>query len=543
MRIQRLGARAADRLSELRVGLRDARHEGAVEFLLRGLGEEVDRVLRRDHGTLGEHGLVDLEEARVLGERRPDLRVAAPDEGEDAGHAPQVLGEVLAGHRAAVAAHALGAQRFEDGLTAALARGGLILDLVVGDGVLGELRLGAMSLGDVHGDALYESGHELVGRRRIGANGALHMGLAGDDVARAACMQFAHGDHGGLVGGELAAHDRLQRVDDLGRHHHGVTAALRHGAVAGGAADVHAEPVGVGHARPGLAADGARVNLAPDVHGKGPVDALAHARFAHHAATGAVFLGGLEHHANLAVDVVGHVAQDLQGAEHHRDVAIVAARVHAAFVHARELVTRALRHGEGVDVRAHEQAPAGRPVLAVGVRSGAAQGGDEAGLKRPLVGDVHGVELAGDVGSGADLLQAQLGMLVEVAALFDDVGLEFGCDVLDRRGDLVGVALLLVGHDLLRFGLGHGYRLALDGRFGARMCLPSSTILLEMRKRGIDMPRARMNIRARGSTALKCACICVDGGKAYAMRSRACATGQGVRDGRSGECAYRPLAP
>ena len=75
--------------------------------------------------------------------------------------------------------------------------------------------------------------------------------------------------------------------------------------------NVHAEPVGVGHARTGFAADGTRVDLAPDMHGKRAVDALAYAGLAHHSSAGAVLLGRLKHNADLAVDVVGHVAQNL----------------------------------------------------------------------------------------------------------------------------------------------------------------------------------------------------------------------------------------
>ena len=63
----------------------------------------------------------------------------------------------------------------------------------------------------------------------------------------------------------------------------------------------------------------------PDVHGEGAVAVAVRAGCHHHLAALAVLLGGLEHHADLAVDVVGHMAQDLQGPQHHGDVAIVAA--------------------------------------------------------------------------------------------------------------------------------------------------------------------------------------------------------------------------
>ena len=59
----------------------------------------------------------------------------------------------------------------------------------------------------------------------------------------------------------------------------------------------------------------------------------------------AVFLAGLEHDADLAVDVIGHVAQDLQCAEHHGDVAVVTAGVHATLIDAGELLAGLLGDG------------------------------------------------------------------------------------------------------------------------------------------------------------------------------------------------------
>ena len=54
--------------------------EMCIRDSLRGLGQEVDGVLGSDHGALDENRLVYLEEARMLGKRRPDLRIAAAHE-------------------------------------------------------------------------------------------------------------------------------------------------------------------------------------------------------------------------------------------------------------------------------------------------------------------------------------------------------------------------------------------------------------------------------------------------------------------------------
>ena len=74
------------------------------------------------------------------------------------------------------------------------------------------------------------------------------------------------------------------------------------------------------------------------MRGVGSIDAIEYAGANHELGALAVFLAGLEHDADLAVDVVGHMAQDLQRAKHHGDVAVVTAGVHAALVDAGELL-------------------------------------------------------------------------------------------------------------------------------------------------------------------------------------------------------------
>ena len=190
--------------------------------------------------------------------------------------------------------------------------------------------------------------------------------------------------------------------------------------------------------------------------GVGAVDAVEHAGADHELGTLAVFLAGLEHDADLAVDVIGHVAQDLQRAEHHGDVAVVTAGVHATLIDAGELLAGLLGDGQGVDIGAQQDAAARRAVLAVGIRRGTAKRCHQAGLERTLVGDIHGVELVGDVGGRALLGKAQLRVLMEVPALLDDVGLKLGGNISDGRGDVVCRANLGCRHNLLCLGLRHG---------------------------------------------------------------------------------------
>ena len=337
---------------QIGVGFGDRGNRGAVELLLRGLGQKVDSILGGHHGALCQHGLVDLVEAGMLGVRGANLGVARTYKGEHARYAAQVLRKILARKRAAVMALTGGTQAFDYSLTTTLARGGVVFDLVVGDGVVGELCLGAQGGRGMLHDAAHELRHFLVGRIAVGAHRAGEVGRAGDNVACGAAVQLADGDDSRLVGADLARDDGLQGVDDLCGHHNGVVTALGHGAVARGAAYVDTEPVGIGHARSGLAAHGAGVDLAPDVRGVGAIDAVEHTRADHELSALAVFLAGLEYDADFAVDVVGHMAQDLQRSEHHGDMAVVAAGVHAALVDAGELLAGLLGDGQGVDVGA-----------------------------------------------------------------------------------------------------------------------------------------------------------------------------------------------
>ena len=141
-----LGGRCLGRAQlgcQVGIGLGNRGDCGAVELLLCGLGQKVDGILSGYHGALGERALVDLVEAGVLGIGGANLGVARANKGEHARHAAQVLREVLARKRAAVMALACGAQALEHSLAATLARGGIVFDLVVGDGVVGEFGLGA----------------------------------------------------------------------------------------------------------------------------------------------------------------------------------------------------------------------------------------------------------------------------------------------------------------------------------------------------------------------------------------------------------------
>ena len=108
------------------------------------------------------------------------------------------------------------------------------------------------------------------------------------------------------------------------------------------------------------------------MRGVGAVDAIEYTGADHELGALAVFLAGLEYDTDLAVNVIGHVAQNLQRTEHHGDMAVVTAGVHAALVDAGELFAGLLGDGKGVDVGAQQDAATRRAVFAVGVGCGAA---------------------------------------------------------------------------------------------------------------------------------------------------------------------------
>ena len=68
------------------IGLGNRGDRGAVELFLRGLGQKVDGILSGYHGALGEHALVDLIEAGVLGIGGAALGIARADKGEHTWH-------------------------------------------------------------------------------------------------------------------------------------------------------------------------------------------------------------------------------------------------------------------------------------------------------------------------------------------------------------------------------------------------------------------------------------------------------------------------
>src|SRR5919197_3828199 len=123
-------------------------------------------------------------------------------------------------------------------------------------------------------------------------------------------------------------------------------------------------------------------------------------------------LGVLEDEADLAAGELMR-AEDPRCAEQHRGVAVVATGVHRAWVLRREVDAALLRDRERVDVRAQRD---GR------TRAAGGQAGEHAVLGRALdLQAIEALERPGDERGGLALLEARLGMAVQVPAPLDDL--------------------------------------------------------------------------------------------------------------------------
>ena len=305
--------------------------------------------------------------------------------------------------------------------------------IVVGHRIgLGEhrLRLGPVAVAD-GGDTLLDPGDQVfaaIGRE--GPHGAAHHQIFRDDVLAQAHIDRRDGHDGGrhpdidLTGGDL-----VHGLDDVGRDAGHVDAGPRARAV--GLLALHGDrdavrarieahrpivqQVGVGRA---------------DVQAENGVDlGLVQRPVADHqlgaaflAGLGA-FLGRLEDQHHRALDVGLHAGQHGGSSQQHGHMGVVAAGVHD-------------RHGPPLprrrDLGSERQAGLflDRQSVHIGAQGhdlaglAALEDPDHAGLAHALADlEAQGLQLLGDDGGGADLLVAELRMLMNVAAPGDDLGL------------------------------------------------------------------------------------------------------------------------
>ncbi len=155
---------------------------------------------------------------------------------------------------------------------------------------------------------------------------------------------------------------------------------------------------------------------------------------ASHAAE--TFLGRLEHQLHRAGKLWRQLLQHRGDAEQRGGVDVVAAGMHQAGLRAGERQAGLLLDRQRVHVGADRQHRA---------RAAALDQADDAGLADAgLVGDAETGQFARDHAGGADLLEAELGVGVDIAADLDQPGFDALGGVADRGGRIVGEAL---GHD------------------------------------------------------------------------------------------------
>ena len=249
-------------------------------------------------------------------------------------------------------------------------------------------------------------------------------------------MHLADGDDQRLERRNVAADQNLQGHDQLGRNDDGVDALVRHGAVRAHAVDVDAEPVGVGHALAGGGRDLACFDFAPDMHAEHAVDTIERACVDHHAGTDGNFLGGLEEDTHLAMNLIAHLHENTRGAEHHRDMAVMAACMHDARVFGFVRKVGALDHRKGIDIGAKRDASTRRPFCIVGVIGGSCDCGDNARLGDALVRNAHARKPRANGSRRTYLLAGKFGVRVKITTVGDD-GIFRRCrDFLDTLGNL-----------------------------------------------------------------------------------------------------------
>ena len=412
----------------------------------------VQRELQHRAQAQVQRGFVEEELRRVVARRRrgvlPGGRGA--DEEEHRGDLLRVVGEILgahvqrhvdqvagAGHGFQARAHARGQRRVVGGDRGAFD--------------VGHLRHhgGAVRGGDLLRHVGQVGEHRLAHVLVEGADGADHLHAVGNDVEAHAAADRAEAQHHRLPRDVLAAADHgLRGADDVGRGHDRVDAAPGPRAMRLPALHHDVEAVGGGHRRAAAHAELAGAEGREHVQAEHGVrlEVLEDALRQHHlrAALLAVrrtFLGRLEHEQHLAGQLVAHRHQRLGHAHQDAGVGVVAAGVHHADGFAvegrgglrREGQAGGLGHRQRVHVGAQRDARAGLAAL----EHGGDAGGGDAGLRF----QAKCAQVPGHQRRGARLAVAELGVLVDVAAPVDHLGLQ----ALRGLGDFGALRLLREG--------------------------------------------------------------------------------------------------
>src|SRR5437867_7205585 len=242
---------------------------------------------------------------------------------------------------------------------------------------------------------------------------------------KVARVHRAQAHHRRVERAHVARDDRLRGSDDVAGDEHGVNRQMRMGAVTTTSFDMDLDPIGRRHHRAWSYCNAAWRQAGPVVQSINFIGGKAFEQtvFDHRLTAGEALLTWLKDEINGAVEPA-RTRQIARGAEQHGGVPVVAAAVHPALEarHVREVVL--LVHRQRIHVRA--QADATSAVLTL-----AANHADDTGLTDArVVRDPEHIELAGHDFGRAMLLEAKLGMRVQIAPQRGELGVLLR-DVLD----------------------------------------------------------------------------------------------------------------
>ena len=145
-------------------------------------------------------------------------------------------------------------------------------------------------------------------------------------------MEFANRDNRRIERGNVAADDNLQRIDNRSAHNDGVDALVGHGAMRASARDINAEPVAIRHARPRFGGNGTRFHFAPNMSSINGIHPIERTFSNHLARTDRYLFRRLEQDTHLAMQLVSNAQKQVNSAEHHCHVTVVATGMHNPFV-------------------------------------------------------------------------------------------------------------------------------------------------------------------------------------------------------------------
>ena len=362
--------------------------------------------LRVERSAAHERAFVDLVLAVMLRVDRTAGFIADAEEDDGARNAVDEVREVLAAHRRGNFHRRVGLHGLLGGFSDEVAEC-LVVHRNRNEALVLELRVAAHGLAGRAGNALELFGEALLNFRLEGAGRAFELGVARNDVPARAGRHLAHRHDGRIDRRRFAAHHGLQVLHDGRSHHRGVAGSLRLSAVAVAAEDFDFKMVAGGKGRAVADADMAGIDVPPDMHAEGGINAIQSAVGDHVVGTRAELFSRLEAENDAALELVLDVVEHVGGRQQHRNMAVMTAGMHEARRARCVLGTGRFIDGQRVNVRAQQNRLARRLALDDGERARLRAGA-------PLHADL--VKLFADAGSGVHFPIARFRMLMEIAA-------------------------------------------------------------------------------------------------------------------------------